>query len=99
MIYYFASEKLPLLPIARVRVSLKLETIVLALIVALSTAQASTIALYTSSQRGPSSTLRASVFAKKGRKVTRSNVFTNRLPIKVAYAFYAAEDLNLALDY
>ena len=42
---------------------------------------------------------RASVFTKKGRKVTRSNVFTNRLPIEVAYALYTAEDFNLALDY
>ena len=97
--YYFTSEKLPLLPIARVRISLKLETIVLVLTAALNTAQVSTAALYTSSQRGPSSTPRASVFAKKGRKVTRSNVSTNRLPIEVAYTLYAAKDLNLALNY
>ena len=42
---------------------------------------------------------RASVFAKKGKKVIRSNVSTNQLPIKVAYTLYVAEDLNLALNY
>ena len=42
---------------------------------------------------------RASIFTKKGRKVTRSNVFINQLLIEVAYAFYTAEDLNLALNY